>query len=115
MNSPKKEEGTGSGWTSDGEREWACAKYAVSYAIGRLGVSFSLYHSVVSYHAGGSILSTKRPLPLNSRHLTAHIVRQLARGLGLPTAASGEGVRKLVEDPGNVQVLFRKERMATAG
>ena len=57
----------------------------------------------------GEVHVTTRPL--NSRRLTAGIVNRIARGLGLPTGASLEESRQLIEgklgetrEPRNVQV-----------
>ena len=56
-------------------------------------------------------------LPLNSRRLTLMNLQQIARGLGLPTAASGDELRQMISgkleemerDPPNVQVQSQRE------
>ena len=55
-----------------------------------------------------------RPLPLNSKRLTGAVLRQIARGLGVPGTASADEVRQVVEgklgelgrDPRNTQVCW---------
>lgn len=62
-----------------------------------------------------------RPLPLNSKRLTAVLLKQLARGLDVPATASPEEVRQLIEgklaelgrDPRNVQVILRQVDQGT--
>ena len=39
----------------------------------------------------------RRPLPLNSRRLTAQTLRQLAEGLGVPSGASYGGLLSMIE------------------
>ena len=65
----------------------------------------------VGAEARGKELSCAKLLPLNSQRLTAVHLRQLARGLGLPTSGSVDQLRQVVEgklqedhDPLNVQV-----------
>ena len=58
-----------------------------------------------------------RPLPLNSKRLTAAHVQQLARTLGLPTTASPDDIRRMIDgklaeigrEPPNVQVVVQRE------
>ena len=55
-----------------------------------------------------------RPLPLNSRRLTANIVNQIAKALELPHSASLDDMKQMVEgmltergeEPRNVQVAL---------
>lgn len=58
-----------------------------------------------------------RPLPLNSKRLTAAHVQQLARTLELPTTASSDDIRQMIDgkltemghEPPNVQVVVQRE------
>ena len=58
-----------------------------------------------------------RPLPLNSKRLTAAHVQQLARTLGLPTTASPDDIRQMIDgklaeigrETPNVQVVVQHE------
>ena len=58
-----------------------------------------------------------RPLPLNLKRLTAAHVQQLARTLGLPTMASPDNIRQMIDgklaeigrEPPNVQVVVQRE------
>ena len=58
-----------------------------------------------------------RPLPLNSKRLTAAHVQQLARTLGLPTTASPDNIRQMIDgklaeigrEPPNFQVVVQRE------
>ena len=62
-----------------------------------------------------------RPLPLNSKKLTATLLRQLARGLEVPATGSSDEIRQLIEgklggmghEPRNVQVLVQDSRHGT--
>ena len=65
---------------------------------------------------GSSIpLPRGRLLPLNSKRITSTFIRVLAKGLGLPTEASAEDLRRMIEgklteedrEPRNVQVLIQ--------
>ena len=59
---------------------------------------------------------SQRPLPLNSKRLTATLLRQLAVGLELPTAGSLDELRQVIDgrltelgrDPLNTQVLLQE-------
>ena len=61
-------------------------------------------------------LGTGRPLPLNSKKLTGALLKQLARGLDIPTGASGDELRQLIDgklgdmghDPRNTQALLQE-------
>jgi len=39
----------------------------------------------------------RRPVPLNSKRLTAPVLKQLAKGLEVPTAGFAEEIRQLIE------------------
>ena len=60
-------------------------------------------------------------LPLNSRRLAVPLLRQLAEGLGVPTAASQEDLRSMIEgrlmeadrDPLRTQVVLREVGQGT--
>ena len=63
----------------------------------------------------------RRTLPLNSRHLTAALLRQLAGGLGVSTTAPSDDLRTLIEgkltetgrDPLRTQVVLHEEERGT--
>ena len=48
-------------------------------------------------HAAGHVPSASRPLPLNSKKITVAMLKQLARGLEVPTTSGGDELRQLVE------------------
>ena len=60
-------------------------------------------------------------LPLNSRRLTVPLLRQLAEGLGVPTTASQDNLRSMIEgrlmeadrDPLRTQVVLREVGQGT--
>ena len=60
-------------------------------------------------------LGSGRPLPLNSKRLTGALLKRLARGLEIPSTASGDELRTLIEgrlgdlgrDPRNTQVVLQ--------
>ena len=62
-------------------------------------------------------LPSRQFLPLNSRKLTIPLLKQLSRGLGLPTTASLEGTRQLIEgklkemgrEPKRMQVSVKRK------
>lgn len=64
---------------------------------------------------------TRRPLPINSRRLTSPLLKQLAVGLGVPTAASLSEIRQLIEgklgelgrDPQHTQVVLEDVERGT--
>ena len=70
---------------------------------------------------GPGVGEARRTLPLNSRRLTAALLRQLAGGLGLPTTASSDDLRTLIEgklteagrDPLHTQVVLREHERGT--
>ena len=70
----------------------------------------------VKSHAAGSGTGIGRTVPLNSRRLTAALLKQLASGLGVPTTGTAEDIRALVsgkleesgKDPMNVQIFLRE-------
>ena len=61
-------------------------------------------------------LGSGRPLPLNSKRLTGVLLKQLARGLEIPTGSSGDELRQLIEgklgdlghDPRNTQAVLQE-------
>ena len=63
-----------------------------------------------------------RPLPLNSRRMTAVHLQRLARRLGLPTSASTEETRQIIDgklsemgrEPRNVQVVIAEPEVGGA-
>ena len=65
---------------------------------------------------GGVVIGTGRPLPLNSKKLTGVLLKQLARGLEIPTSSSGDDLRTLIEgklgemghDPRNTQAVLQE-------
>ena len=65
----------------------------------------------------GEMAAPDRPLPLNSKRLLAAHVRQLARTLELPTTASANEIRQMIDgkltemgrEPPNVQVVVQRE------
>ena len=48
-------------------------------------------------HEVGVGLGSERPLPLNSKRLTGVLLKQLARGLEIPSTSSGDELRTLIE------------------
>jgi len=62
-----------------------------------------------------------RPLSLNSKKMTAMLLRQLVRGLEVPATGSSDEIRQLIEgklggmghEPRNVQVLVQESRHGT--
>lgn len=65
---------------------------------------------------GPSVLPRGSILPLNSKRLTQGLLKQLARAMELPTAASSNDLRQMIackleglgRDPMNVQVVLRE-------
>ena len=54
----------------------------------------------------------RRPVPLNSKRLTAPVLKQLVKGLEVPTAGSAEEIRQLIEGElgeKNTQVLVQED------
>ena len=62
-------------------------------------------------------------LPLNSKRLTAEQIKRVGRALGVPTEASADEVRVMIEgqlretghDPANVQVVFGSAGLSMCG
>ena len=67
----------------------------------------------------GEVQPGSQTLPLNSRRLTAARLRQLARGMDLPTTATIEDLRQIIDgkvtemghEPRNVQVQLHPDRL----
>lgn len=67
-------------------------------------------------HDVGVVMGSGRPLPLNSKKLTGVLLKQLARGLEIPTTSSGDELRTLIEgrlgdmgcDPRNTQAVLQE-------
>ena len=67
----------------------------------------------------GEVKPSVQTLPLNSRRLTAARLRQLARGMNLPTTASTEDLKLIIDgkvtelghEPRNVQVQLHPDRL----
>ena len=61
------------------------------------------------------VLPRGRTLPLNSKRLTGPLVQQIAKSMGLPTSASLEDTRQMLEgkigemerEPRNMQVVLQ--------
>ena len=66
-------------------------------------------------HARHDVVSG-RPLPLNSKRLTGVLLKQLARGLEIPSTSSRDELRTMIEgklgdlghDPRNTQVVLQE-------
>ena len=49
------------------------------------------------HHDVGMCLGSGRPLPLNSKRLTVVLMKQLVRGLKIPTTSSGDELQTLIK------------------